>query len=475
MARLLVVDDERSMREMLEIFLSGQGHEVELAAEVPAAVRVFGERAHDLVLTDLKLGRASGFEVLRSVKQQSPQTEVIIMTAFGTTEGAIQAMKLGAYGYLTKPFKVDELQVVVQKALEKRALTRDNVLLREQLAGRGRFEGLVGRSAAMEAVYALIEKVAPARTTVLITGESGTGKELVARALHGKSGRAQGPFVPVNCGAIPEGLIESELFGHVKGAFTGAQEANPGLFTAAAGGTLFLDEIGELPTALQVKLLRAIQERRIRPVGGQADVELDVRLVAATNRDLPEEVRAGRFREDLYYRLNVVQIRVPPLRQRREDVLPLAEHFLRRFGAEHGRGTLRLSREALRSLDEYDFHGNVRELENVIERAVTLSSGDEVAVDALPDSLRMSPPPPARLQAGPLPPGFSLEAHLAETERELIDRAMAQASGVKKDAAALLGLTFRQFRHRAKKLAGENTTGELTADENAADDEPTAP
>ena len=458
MASLLVVDDERSMREMLEILLTGAGHEVELAANVPEAIRAFGERTHDLVLTDLKLGKGSGFEVLRSVRQKSPQTEVIVMSAFGTSEGAIQAMNLGAYGYLTKPFKRDELQVVVLKALEKRALAQDNSLLREQLASRTRFAGLVGKSAAMQAVYVVIEKVAPARTTVLITGESGTGKELVARALHARSTRAEGPFTPVNCGAIPEGLIESELFGHVKGAFTGAQDARPGLFAAASGGTLFLDEIGELPLGLQVKLLRAIQERRIRPVGAHEDVELDVRLVAATNRSLTEEVRAGRFREDLYYRLNVVQIRVPPLRERREDVLPLAEHFLRRFGAEQGRGILRLSKEAKRRLDAYPFQGNVRELENVIERAVALSSGDEVTVDELPAPLRLASLPTGGVPEGELPAGFSLEAHLTEIERLLMDRALVDARGVKKDAAARLGLTFRQFRHRAKKLAGEPAT-----------------
>jgi len=296
--------------------------------------------------------------------------------------------------------------------------------------------------------------VAVARTTVLITGESGVGKELVARAVHARSPRASAPFVPVNCGAIPEGLIESELFGHAKGAFTGAQGAKQGLFQAAQDGTLFLDEIGELPLSLQVKLLRAIQERRIRPVGDTADVDVDVRLVAATNRDLAAEVRAGRFREDLYYRLNVVQVRVPPLRERREDVLPLADHFLRRFAAEHGRPLPHLSADAKRRLSEYWFPGNVRELENLIERAVALSNGDEVTVDALPPVLRgngahaLSP-------EGPLPEGFALEEYLARIERELIDRALTEAGGVKKDDASRLGLTFRQFRHRVKKLSGQ--------------------
>ncbi|MBS2026063.1 MAG: sigma-54-dependent Fis family transcriptional regulator, partial [Deltaproteobacteria bacterium] len=310
----------------------------------------------------------------------------------------------------------------------------------------------------MQAVYQLVEKVAPTRTTVLVTGESGTGKELIARALHKRSTRGEGSFVPVNCGAIPEGLIESELFGHVKGAFTGAATAKDGLFTAARGGTLFLDEIGELPLALQVKLLRAIQDRRIRPVGSNEDLEVDVRLIAATNRDLAQEVRAGRFREDLYYRLNVIQLRVPPLRERREDVIRLAEHFLRRFAAERGAESLALSLAARKRLDEYDFPGNVRELENLIERAVTLADGPEVTVDALPGPLRAMPSaaPGPMSDSGPLPPGFSLEAHLAGLEAQLMERALRQANGVKKDAATLLGLTFRQFRHRAKKIEGSD-------------------
>jgi two-component system, NtrC family, response regulator PilR len=417
------------------------------------------------------MGRGGdGLDVLRKVKDRSPQTEVIVMTAFGSEEVRERALTLGALCYLEKsPRLASEVVPLVQRALEKRelalrgkSLEEDNKILREQLEARTRLGGMVGKSAAMQSVFEVIEKVAAARTTVLITGESGVGKELVARAVHSKSPRSERPFVPVNCGAIPEGLIESELFGHVRGAFTGAHGDKEGLFQAADGGTLFLDEIGELPASMQVKLLRALQDRRateprpgvqIRPVGASEDVQVDVRLVAATNRDLAAEVRAGHFREDLYYRLNVVQIRVPPLRERREDVLPLADHFLRRFGAEHGRTRLRLSAEARRRFDEYSFPGNVRELENLIERAVALSTDDEVPLDALPAPLR----PAARLVAdGPLPAGFSLEGHLASIERELIDRALSEARGVKKDAAAKLGLTFRQFRHRLKKLAGES-------------------
>ena len=465
MARVLVVDDKQAMRVMLEARLSAQSHAVETAESVAAANTALQGTQFDVVITDLRMGRGGdGLDVVRAVKARQPAAEVILMTAFGSDDVREKALLLGAYGYVEKsPNLAAEMIALVQAALGKRKLAQDNELLRKQLEARTRFEGMVGRSPALQSVVQLIEKVAPSRTTVLITGESGTGKELVARAVHARSPRAEKPFVPVNCGAIPEGLIESELCGHAKGAFTGAQGAKLGLFQAAQGGTLFLDEVGELPASLQVKLLRAIQERQIRPVGENADVEVDVRLVAATNRDLTEEVRSGRFREDLYYRLNVIQIRVPPLRERREDVLPLAEHFLKRFAAEHGRSAPRLSAEAMRRLDDHPFPGNVRELENLIERAVALSTGEEVTVDAFPASLRH--PSTALPAEGPLPQGFSLESHLEAIERQLIDRALADAHGVKKDAAALLGLTFRQFRHRVKKLEGnagaEDDEGDL--------------
>jgi two-component system, NtrC family, response regulator PilR len=454
MARLLVVDDKHAMREMLELRLGRQGHAVQVAPDVAAAQAALAQSEFDLVITDLRMGRgADGLDVVRSVRSRTPPAEVILMTAFGSDDLRRQALELGAYGYVEKsPNLASELEALVKAALGKHRLAVDNLLLREQLAGRGRFEQMVGRGPAMQAVFSVIEKVAAARTTVLITGESGVGKELVARAVHQRSPRSAQPFVPVNCGAIPEGLIESELFGHARGAFTGAGSAREGLFQSAQGGTLFLDEIAELPAGLQVKLLRVLQERRVRPVGDTADFEIDVRLVAATNRDLESEMRAGRFREDLFYRLNVVRIRVPPLRERREDVIPLAEHFLKGFAAEHGRVELTLTAEAKRRLDQYGFPGNVRELENLIERAVALASGSEITVDALPATLR-DPLPLA--PEGPLPEGFSLDAHLEAIERRLIDRALADAHGVKKDAAARLGLTFRQFRHRVKKLAGE--------------------
>ena len=350
--------------------------------------------------------------------------------------------------------------MLVDKALEKGKLARENESMRIQLGARSRVEGSEGieetksSGRGMREVYALVEKVASSKATVLIIGESGVGKELVARAVHAKSPRASAPFVPINCGAIPEGLVESELFGHVRGAFTGAQSDNPGLFKAAAGGTVFLDEVGELPLQAQVKLLRAIQEKRIRAVGGQRDFEIDVRLIAATNRDLEEEVREGRFREDLFYRINVIQVRVPPLRARREDIARLAQHFVERFSAETGRGPMVLSREAVAYLLGYDWPGNVRELENAMERAVTLSDGAIIAPDVLPASIR-GVPVPVFMSSGELvlaQGGVDLQAILDDMERRYLQLALKETGGKKGEAAKLLGLTFRSMRYRLAKL-----------------------
>jgi two-component system response regulator PilR (NtrC family) len=456
MASILVVDDEASMRELLEILLRKQGHRVSSASDAATALRRAAEGGLDLVVTDLRLGTDSGIDVLRGVKERSPATEVVMVTAFATTENAVQAMKLGAYDYVLKPFKVDELVLVVQKALEHRALLQENRVLRHRV-GRPRLASpeIVGTSAAIEEVRSLVEKVAPTRTTVLITGESGTGKEVVARAIHDRGERRDQPFVAINCGAIPEGLIESELFGHEKGSFTGATESKAGLFEVAGSGTLFLDEVAELPAQLQVKLLRALQERRVRRVGGKVDLAVDARIVAATNRDLQEEVRTGRFREDLFYRLNVIQVRMPPLRARREDVPLFVAHFLARFAVECGKPDVSFSPEAERRLAEYDYPGNVRELANVVERAVTLADGPEIGVADLPPALRATGEAPAQapVVAAELPDGgLDLQAHLDALERALLEQALARAGGVKTEAARLLSLTFRSLRYRLAKF-----------------------
>jgi two-component system response regulator PilR (NtrC family) len=462
MARILVVDDERSMREFLEILLSKQGHDVSTAEHVAGARAAASEGGLDLVVTDLRLGDGSGLDVLREVKARSPGTEVVVVTAFATTENAVQAMKLGAYDYVLKPFKVDELLLALDKALEHRALLAENRVLRHRAGRRREEEEILGTAPAMDEVRSLVARVARARTTVLVTGESGTGKEVVARAIHQGAGAAQ-PFVAINCAAIPEGLIESELFGHEKGAFTGAVGAKAGLFEVAGTGTLFLDEVGELPPAVQVKLLRTLQERKIRHVGGSADIAVGARIVAATNRDLAEEVRAGRFREDLFYRLNVIQLRVPALRERPEDVPLFVSHFLRRFAEELGRPVPRVDPAAERLLVEWHWPGNVRELANVLERAITLCTGDVIGPDALPEPLRRAGPSDPEGAARPagttsataaeLPAaGLDLQAHLDATERAILEQALARAGGVKTEAARLLSLSYRSLRYRLTKF-----------------------
>jgi len=453
-ARILVVDDERSMQEFLEIFFRREGYEVVTAGDVDAAVVAVESDDFDVVISDLQMGEQSGLELLRRAKQLCPETVVIMITAFATTETAIQAMKEGAYDYVTKPFKVDELRLVVEKALEKKLLMEENRLLKVELRNQTRSRALVGTSLPMQKVYEMMGQVAATRTNVLVSGESGTGKELVARGIHDLSERREKPFVAVNCGAIPENLLESELFGHMKGAFTGAVQSNPGLFETADAGTLFLDEIGELPQSLQVKLLRVIQERTVRRVGGNSDRSVDVRLVAATNRNLHEEAVAGRFREDLYYRLNVIQITLPPLRDRMDDVPLLVQHFVEKYSRDLGKPVSGLCAGAMERVLAYDFPGNVRELENAIEHAVALCRNESIEEEALPPSV-LSPRCPAgagHLSAG----GAKLDEMVNAYERELLREALECSGGVKKRAAQLLGISFRSFRYRLEKLGIDN-------------------
>jgi Response regulator containing CheY-like receiver, AAA-type ATPase, and DNA-binding domains len=450
-ARILVVDDELSMREFLAILLDGEGFQVDQAESAEDALSFMGRQHYDLVLSDVSMPGLGGLELLSRIKTDSPDTAVLMITAFTTAEQAVEAMKLGAYDYIGKPFKVEEVKVLVRKALEKRSLVQENKRLKAEVQERFGFSGLVGKSKQMREVYDLIGKVADSMANVLITGESGTGKELAAKAIHYNSPRKNAPFIAVNCGAIPETLIESELFGHTKGSFTGAIADRPGLFEQAEGGTLFLDEIGELPLLLQAKLLRVLQEREFRRVGGGVSLKADVRIVAASNRNLEEQVRGGGFREDLFYRLNVVQLRMPSLSERTEDIPVLVEHFYKKYSLWTGSGEI-ITQEALRALFNYAFPGNVRELENLVERCVVLGSR-VIALDCLPAAVREQRAAPACSGELEIPEeGMDLQAYLDCLEQKLLVQALEKCGGVKKRAAALLGMTFRSFRYRLAKF-----------------------
>jgi two-component system response regulator PilR (NtrC family) len=460
---ILIVDDERSMREFLAIHLRRAGHRVEVASGGSEALATLKGREFDVVITDLRMPDVDGMVVLEAAKKLHSDTQVIVVTAFATTETAIAAMKAGAYDYLTKPFKIDEVSLVVDRALERRALARENLALRDEIKGRYRLDRLLGKSPAMQRVFDTLRKTAPGRASVLLIGESGTGKELAARALHELSQRADRPFVAVNCGAIPETLLESELFGHVRGSFTGAHADKQGLFEAAHSGTLLLDEVAELPVAMQVKLLRVLQERKVKPVGGVTEREVDVRIVAATNRDLETEVEKGTFRQDLFYRLDVIRLRLPPLRERREDLPLLVDHFLRKFSAEHGRQVAGVDPETMQALMAYHFPGNVRELENLIERAVILASGDRLTFEAFPTLSGLSTVVPS-LTSAPLVPesGLDLERVVEDFERSIIISALERTGGNRTEAARLLGVSFRSLRYRLSKLGvtGADVAGE---------------
>ncbi len=453
MDRILIVDDEPSMLEFLEIMLKKEGYAVSTAKSGEEAIARLGQEPFDLVVTDIQMPEVTGLDVLRRAKDVAPDAAVIMITAFASAETAVEAMKEGAYDYITKPFKVDEIKLVIKNALERRNLSRENLLLKKELKSKYNFSNIIGSSPEMLKVYSLIQRVAGTRTNVLISGESGTGKELVAKAIHYNSPRRDKPFVTINCGAIPENLMESELFGHKKGSFTGAVANKIGLFEAANEGTIFLDEIGELTPPIQVKLLRAIQERTFKPVGGTEDVTVDVRIISATNKDLEKEVAAGTFREDLFYRLNVIQIKLPPLRERREDIPILAQHFLEKYAKELGKDIRKISAEAMNLLTAYSYPGNVRELENIIERSVALESSNVILQESLPSFL-------ARREAGPggfgvvpdIPPeGVNLEDLVGALERTLLLKALERTNGVKKKAAKLLKISFRSMRYRLEK------------------------
>jgi two-component system response regulator PilR (NtrC family) len=457
-ARILIVDDERSMQEFLEIFFRSEGYEVVTTGDVESALVHLENDDLDMVISDIQMPGGSGLELLHAANDISPETVFIMITAFSSTETAIAAMKEGAYDYVTKPFKVDELRIVVEKALEKKLLSSENRRLRKELRSHSRDRMIIGNSSAIRRVLDFVERVSDTTANVLISGESGTGKEVVARSIHQTGPRSERPFVAVNCAAIPETLLESELFGHVKGAFTGAVQNKAGLFETANEGTLFLDEVGELTLPVQVKLLRAIQEKTFRPVGGTADSTANVRILAASNRHLEQDVASGRFREDLYYRLNVIEIPLPPLRDRSDDIPLLVAHFIKKHAAELEKPVTHFDEAAMARLIEYRFPGNVRELENVVERAVALSREEVIGVDALPPAV-LNPGTPGNSPRVPTE-GIDLEAMVDAYESELLLEALRATGGVKKRAAQLVGVSFRSFRYRLEKLGIEGLTDE---------------
>ena len=452
---ILVVDDELSMRELLEFMLEKKGYDVFLAANGKEALSIINKATYDLLLCDIRLGDMTGLEVLKASKKKHPHVTAIMISAFATTETAVEAMNQGAFDYVPKPFKNEELIQTIVNALERKTLEKERRIIEDEMKESLHFGKIVGNSPRMLHIFDMIRQVAKTKTSVLITGESGTGKELIARAIHEQSDRADKPFITINCGGIPETLMESEFFGHRKGAFTGATTDKQGLMEIAHSGTLFLDEVGELNVNMQVKLLRAVQERVFRPVGGTKDVSVDIRIVSATNKKLEDEVIEGNFREDLFYRLNVIEIKLPPLRERKNDLLPLAQHFLEKYSRELGKQVTKFSSYAIDLLKKYDFPGNIRELENLIERSVALSNTNIL----LPDSLAMSVHKKRwiegvrnrRFDLDEVANGVALDEILAEIERAYIEKAMECASNNKNKAAELLGLSLRSFRYRIDK------------------------
>ena len=455
---ILVVDDELSMREFLEVLLERAGYRVSTAESGRRAVSMLETTDFDMILCDIRLGDISGIDVLRKAKDRNPETVVIMISAYATAETAVEAMNAGAYDYVPKPFDKDELLHAMRSALELKTLEHEKERIKSELKETLHFGKIVGNSPGMTRIYKMVEQVADTRTNVLISGESGTGKELIARAIHDQGRRKHHPFVVINCGGIPENLMESELFGHVKGAFTGAAFDKKGLFEVADRGTVFLDEIGELSMRLQVKLLRVVQERVFKAVGGNRDISVDIRLISATNKNLEEEVIAGRFREDLFYRLNVIEIRVPPLRERKEDIRPLAQHFLEKYTREMNKEISKISSYAIDLLNKYDFPGNVRELENLMERSVALSDTNILLPDSLALSLHkrrwikpeMDPPLPGMERMGK--EDFSLDDAMAAVESRYIRQALEICHWDRALAAELLNINQRSLRYRIEKL-----------------------
>lgn len=444
--KILIVEDEKSMREVLGILLEGEGYDVTLAAGGIDGMALLNRDIFDMVITDINMPKVNGFEILKKVRETSPDTLVIMITAFGTTESAIEAMQLGAYDYIHKPFKIDEIRLVVKKALEKRKLRAEVSILREKIKTTYEFGNIFWKNPKMQELLNIIPKVAQSNSNVIITGESGTGKELVATAIHNLSARKEKKLVDINCAAFPEGLLESELFGHMKGAFTGAAYNKQGLFEIAHGGSVFLDEICEMSINLQAKLLRVLENSTFRRVGGTADIKVDVRIISATNQDIKEEISAGRFREDLYYRLNVVPLHIPPLRERKEDIPLLVEHFLKKFSFTEPK----VSPRVMKLFTEYPWKGNVRELENVMERIALLTDKGEITIEDVPHEI-LAFSEDAEYTQDLTKDGVDLDGIIEGMEKKYLLNALKIAGGNKTEAAKLLKLSFRSFRHRLSK------------------------
>ncbi len=456
---ILIVDDELSMRELLELLLKREGYKVSCAENGRKAITLLEKTYFDLLLCDIRLGDISGLDVLRAAKKQNHNTIVIMISAYATTETAVEAMNDGAYDYIPKPFNNNELKETIAKALDLKTIEHEKKFLDDELKKNLHFGRIIGNSSGMMHIYNVIKQVAKTRTNVLITGESGTGKELIARAIHEESDRSDKPFVVINCGGIPETLMESELFGHKKGSFTGAEQDKKGLFEVADKGTVFLDEIGELSPPIQVKLLRVVQEKVFKIVGGTKDISVDIRIISATNKKLEEEVIAGHFREDLFYRLNVIEIKLPPLRERKGDLRALAQHFLEKYSREMGKKITKISSYAIDLLNKYDFPGNIRELENIMERSVALSSTNIL----LPDSLALSVHKKRWVEGikgrqfdlDEVAQGVTLDDILEEIERAYLKKALECSNGNQSRAAELLNISTRAMRHRLNKMGIE--------------------
>jgi DNA-binding NtrC family response regulator len=450
MENILIIDDEKSLLDLLSVVLKKEGYRVKTFLAPTKVFDILENEELDLLICDIKLPQISGMEVLKYVRENRPEIPVIMITAYGSLKQAVEALKAGAIDYILKPFDVEELKIIIAQELEKRRLKEENIILKRNLQEKYSFENMIGKSKPMQEVYSLIEKSAGTDSTVLITGDSGTGKEMAARALHLLSRRAENPFVSINCAALPENLLESELFGHAKGSFTGAVADKKGMFEVATRGTLFLDEVGETSPWTQVKLLRALQERKIRRVGGTEEIPVDVRIIAATNLDLKQRIGEGKFREELFYRLNVIAFEMPPLRKRTEDIPLLVNHFMQKYCQQMGKKMKRVAPEVINYFELYSWPGNVRELENVIERVVAIEDRETITGASLPREIVFLPKKETRQPL--IPPNFNLMTHLDEVSKKYIGEARMLSGGNLRRTASLLGVSYRSLRHLIDKF-----------------------